>query len=175
MANNRLSNFFKSMFSGKENVHNTDINLVSPLSGKLISLSDVNDEVFSQGILGDGFAIIPNSGQLYAPADCQIFDIFDTKHAISLVCDNGAELLIHIGIDTVKLEGRPFFPKTHKGDYVKAGDLIMEFDINEINKEGYDIVTPIILSNCDKFHIYIQKFGDVSYGECIASINPKEV
>ena len=120
--------------------------LVSPLDGKLVDLSEVNDEAFAGGVLGDGMAVIPMKGELYAPADATIDTVFDSKHAISMACDNGAELLLHVGLDTVKLEGRYFEPAVKNGDRVKAGDLLMKFDIKAIQKEGFDVVTPIIIT-----------------------------
>lgn len=162
--------FFKS-FSRQSGSHKDNNIIISPLSGELIPLASVNDEVFSQGILGEGAAVIPDAGQLYAPADAVVLDVFDTKHAITLICDNGAELLIHIGLDTVNLEGRPFSPKATKGDHVKAGDLIMEFDINEIITSGYDPVTPIIISNYDKFTLDIHVPGKINAGEQIIKLS----
>ena len=119
----------------------------SPLDGKLIDITEVRDEVFSAGILGDGMAVIPEKGELYAPVDATVDTVFDSKHAISLIGDNGAEILLHVGLDTVKLEGMHFEPQVKNGDRVKAGQLLMKFDIKEIKKAGYDIVTPIIITN----------------------------
>lgn len=147
--------------------------LVSPLCGELIPLSSVNDEVFSQKILGDGVAIIPDNGLLYAPANAKIYDVFDTKHAISLQCDNGAELLIHVGLDTVNLEGRPFHPKVNAGDHVKAGQLIMEFDIDDIKSQGYDTVTPIIISNHDDFILDMTEPQKIANGAKIITLTRK--
>lgn len=156
------------------NSDNNSYSLISPLSGELIPLSSVNDDVFSQGILGQGFAIIPDKGQLYAPANAKIVDIFDTKHAISFECDNGIELLIHVGLDTVKLNGAPFNPIIHAGDHVTAGELIMEFDREMIIKEGYDIVTPVIVTNCEKYNIVTREAGKVMNGEPVATLTSKE-
>lgn len=148
--------------------------LVSHMNGKLIDLSEVNDEVFSQGILGDGMAVIPDNGELYAPADATIDTVFDSKHAISMVCDNGAEILLHVGIDTVKLEGKYYEPLVKNGDKVKAGQLIMKFDIRAIKKEGYDMVTPIIVTNADDYTLSKASDGVVKAGSTIMGISAKE-
>ena len=148
--------------------------VVSPLEGKLIDLSEVNDEAFAGGVLGDGMAVIPSKGELYAPADATIDTVFDSKHAISMVCDNGAELLLHVGLDTVKLEGKYFEPAVKAGDKVKAGDLLMKFDIKAIQKEGYDVVTPIIITNSDEYELKKATAGAVRSGAAILSIIKKE-
>lgn len=149
--------------------------LVSPLEGKLIDLPEVNDEAFAGGVLGDGMAVIPTKGELYAPADATIDTVFDSKHAISMVCDNGAELLLHVGLDTVKLEGRYFEPIVKNGDRVKAGDLLMKFDIKAIQKEGFEVVTPIIITNSDDYELKKATKGAVKNGAAILAIMKKEV
>lgn len=148
--------------------------IVSPLEGKLIDLSEVNDEAFSAGILGDGMAVIPEKGELYAPADATIDTVFDSKHAISMICDNGAELLLHVGLDTVKLEGRHFEPRVQNGDKVKAGDLLMKFDVKAIRKAGYDVVTPVIITNSDAFVLDKATGGTVRAGAVIMGLSDKE-
>ena len=149
--------------------------LVSPLDGKLVDLSEVNDEAFAGGVLGDGMAVIPMKGELYAPADATIDTVFDSKHAISMACDNGAELLLHVGLDTVKLEGRYFEPTVKNGDRVKAGDLLIKFDIKAIQKEGFDVVTPIIITNSDEYELKKATKGAVKSGAAILAIVKKEV
>lgn len=146
----------------------------SPLDGKLIDITEVRDEVFSAGILGDGMAVIPEKGELYAPVDATIDTVFDSKHAISLIGDNGAEILLHVGLDTVKLEGMHFEPQVKNGDRVKAGQLLMKFDIKEIKKAGYDIVTPIIITNSDKYKLSKATGGLVSVGNPVIGLEKKE-
>jgi len=148
--------------------------IISPLEGKLIDLSEVNDEAFSAGILGDGMAVIPEKGELYAPADATIDTVFDSKHAISMICDNGAELLLHVGLDTVKLEGQHFEPLVQSGDKVKAGDLLMKFDVKAIKKAGYDVVTPVIVTNSDVFTLNKATGGTVKAGAVIIGLSDKE-
>lgn len=148
--------------------------ILSPLEGRLIPLEEVNDEVFSAGILGSGMAVIPEKGELYAPADATIDTVFDSRHAISMACENGAELLVHVGLDTVKLEGRHFEPQVKKGDKVKAGQLLMKFDLEALKSEGYDTVTPVILTNSDDFKIDQAPEGMVRHGDTIIGFTQKE-
>lgn len=125
--------------------------VAAPIIGEAIDLSKVEDEVFSSGALGQGIAIVPEKGEVYAPCDGEITTFFPTGHAIGLQADNGAELLIHVGMDTVKLEGKGFTPMAKQGDRVKKGQLLLKFDMDFIKKEGYTVVTPIIVSNSDDF------------------------
>lgn len=125
--------------------------LVSPLKGEVTRLSEVEDEVFSSGALGKGIAIKPSEGKLIAPADGVITTFFPTCHAIGITTDKGAEILIHIGMDTVELGGKYFTAKAKQGDRVKAGDVILEFDKDAIEKAGYSTVTPVIVTNIDDY------------------------
>lgn len=145
----------------------------SPLDGKLVPLSEVNDEVFSAGILGEGMAVIPEKGELYAPADAVISTVFESKHAISMVCDNGAELLLHVGLDTVKLEGKYFDAQVKDGDRVKAGQLLLKFDMKALKKEGYDLITPVIVANPAKFQMETATPGMVKQGSAILSLTER--
>lgn len=121
--------------------------VLSPIEGKVVSLKQVNDITFSEEIMGKGAAIIPTVGRAVAPVDGTVSALFETKHAIGLTADNGAEILIHIGLDTVKLGGKHFTAHVKSGDRVKAGDLLVEFDIEEIKKEGYEVITPVLVTN----------------------------
>lgn len=141
--------------------------IASPLEGTLISLEEVEDDAFSAGILGNGMAVIPETGELYAPADATIDTVFDSKHAISMVCDNGAELLLHVGLETVKLNGKHFEPQVKNGDKVKEGQLIMKFDLKGLKEEGFDVVTPVIITNSDEYELSRSETGSVKTGEII--------
>lgn len=129
------------------------IDIASPAEGKAISLSEVADATFAQEILGKGAAIVPEKGVIYAPFDGKVDVMFETGHAVGLVGENGVELLVHIGIDTVNLEGKYFSPKKAVGDVVKKGDVLIEFDIEKIKEAGYDVTTPVIVSNTDQYAI----------------------
>jgi beta-glucoside PTS system EIICBA component len=119
----------------------------APLSGKLMALETVPDEVFSSGAMGMGLAIEPNENKVYAPFDGKVVMIAPTKHAIGLQSDNGVEVLIHVGLDTVKLDGEPFTLRVKEGDRVKQGDVINEFDAEAIKSAGVQTITPIIVTN----------------------------
>lgn len=126
--------------------------VLSPIEGKAVSLKQVNDITFSEEIMGKGAAIIPTVGRAVAPVDGIVSALFETKHAIGLTADNGAEILIHIGLDTVKLGGKHFKAHVKSGDKVKAGDLLVEFDIKAIQEEGYEIITPVLVTNVDSYN-----------------------
>lgn len=128
-----------------------DIRLDSPLQGELIALQEVNDPVFSGGIMGRGGAVKNPAGRVTAPFDGEITSVFDTKHAIGLLSDDGIELLIHVGLDTVNLKGKYFTAHVQAGDKVKKGDLLLEFDAAGIRHEGYDTTTPVVVANADEF------------------------
>ena len=134
-----------------ESKEEADITVPSPLSGKAVPLSEVKDATFSQEILGKGAAIIPDKGVVYAPFDGKIDVMFETGHALGLTADNGVELLIHVGMDTVNLEGKYFYPKKATGDTIKKGDILLEFDMDGIINAGYDITTPVVVSNTEKY------------------------
>lgn len=121
--------------------------LASPIAGKVLPLSEVEDEAFSGELLGKGCAINPSEGKVYAPCDGVVTTLFPTKHAIGIVSEGGAEVLIHLGLDTVKLDGKYFEAHIAQGDKVKKGQLLVSFDLSAITKEGYSMVTPIIVTN----------------------------
>lgn len=125
-----------------------------PIEGKIIPLNQVEDDAFSQEVLGKGIAIIPSEGKVYAPFDGTVITLFPTKHAIGIVSDNGCEVLIHIGMNTVQLNGKYFTSHVQQGDKVKKGQLLVEFDIDHILQEGYNLETPVIITNTkDYFNI----------------------
>ena len=128
-----------------------EISITSPVEGKVIPLTEVKDPTFSQEILGKGAAIIPEKGVVYAPFDGKVDAVFETGHALGLVSEDGVELLVHVGIDTVNLKGKYFTPKKKSGDIMKKGDILLEFDIDKIKADGYDVTTPIIISNTEQF------------------------
>ena len=123
----------------------------NPLSGKVLPLSKVEDAVFSSGAMGNGIAIDPTDNKVYAPFDGTVEFIAETKHAIGLKSDDGIELLIHVGMDTVKMNGKGFDVKTKVNERVKEGDLLLEFDRNEIQKEGYSLITPVVITNSNNY------------------------
>lgn len=125
--------------------------VVSPFTGKVIPLSEVEDEVFAGGMMGQGLAVIPEDGKVYSPCDGTVSTVFPTGHAVGITADNGVEILIHIGMDTVKLDGKGFTKKVKDKDRVKTGQLLIEFDLDLVKEAGYSVVSPVIVSNTDEF------------------------
>lgn len=128
-----------------------DETIYSPIKGAVCMLSEVEDEVFASGAMGKGVAIKPSEGKVYAPVDGTVSVMFPTGHAIGLVSDNGAEILIHVGINTVQLEGNHFKAMVEQGQKIKRGDLLLEFDMNEIESAGYSMTTPVIVTNSNSY------------------------
>lgn len=134
----------------------------APIKGKAIALEEVNDGVFSAGMLGKGIGIEPAEGRAVSPVNGTVSVVFDTKHAIGITSDEGIEVLIHIGLDTVQLNGEPFNVHVNVGDKVKVGDLLAEFDMDKIKEAGYKTVTPIIISNTDAYSdVKVLAKGDI--------------
>lgn len=140
----------------------------SPLEGKLIPMTEVPDETFASKALGDGVAVIPEKGCVYAPFDGEVEMVYDTGHAIGLVREDGMEVLIHVGINTVELGGKYYTAKVSNGQKIKKGDLLLEFDMDEIAKAGYSLVTPVIVTNSDEYEGLTRKeHGRVEPGDQI--------
>lgn len=137
--------FFKKLF-GK----NTD-DFYAPLAGKAVPISEVPDPTFAEGMLGNGIAIEPAEGKVYAPCDATVDMMFTTGHAVSLVADNGAEILIHVGLETVSLEGKPFTVHAANGDKVKKGQLLIEVDLDAVKAAGLPTITPMVVCNTDEY------------------------
>ena len=123
----------------------------SPLTGKVIPLSEVHDEVFASEMMGKGCAVIPEEGKVYAPFDGKVVGLLDSHHAVGMESTDGVEVLIHVGMDTVKLNGRCFTIHVEEGEQVKKGQLLLEFDIPGIKEAGYEVTTPVIITNSDEF------------------------
>ena len=144
--------------------------ITAPLSGTAIPLNEVKDDTFAQEILGKGLAIIPEEGTVVAPFDATVETLFDTKHAIGLKRADGLELLIHIGINTVELNGAPYTALVAEGDSVSAGQALITFDIPAIRNAGYDITTPVIITNSDDYDtVSLEHTGAVTIGESVLS------
>ncbi len=140
--------------------------VMSPLTGEVIPLSEVKDEAFSSEAMGKGCAIIPTEGTVCAPFDGTIVGLLDSHHAVGMESENGIEILIHVGMDTVKLNGKHFVSHVEQGQKVKKGQLLLEFDIPAIQKAGYEVATPVIIANTDEFSdIVTEANGQVHCGE----------
>ena len=153
-----------------------DLTLTSPMTGELVALSDVNDEAFSAGALGPGVAISPAAhAVVVAPCDGKVTVAFPTGHAYGLKSASGVQILIHIGMDTVKLDGKGFTPHVSKGDIVKRGDVLAEVDWDVIREAGYDTITPMVVTNKKKFgEITPAATGPVSISDTVVTVAPKE-
>lgn len=127
------------------------IKVLAPLSGEVTPVALVNDPTFSEELLGKGAAVKPDGGRVVSPVDGTVTQMFETGHAVSLTSEDGVEVLIHVGLDTVKLKGRHFTARAKTGEKVKAGDLLMEFDREAIAAEGFDTVTVVVICNSDDF------------------------
>ena len=142
--------------------------------GKVVELKEVNDPPFNSGMLGPGVAIVPSEGKIYAPADGEIAMVFETLHAVSMTADNGVEILVHVGLDTVELKGEGFEAHVQAGDKVKKGDLMLSVDLDAVQAAGYDIVTPILVCNTDEYAAVEGLAGkDVVPGEDVVKIQMK--
>ena len=140
--------FFKKLF-GKP----TDA-LYAPMVGNAVPITEVPDPTFAEGMLGNGIAIIPTEGKVYAPCDATVDMMFTTGHAVSLMADCGAELLIHVGLETVALEGKPFTIHVANGDKVKKGQLLVEADLEAIKAAGLEIITPVLVCNSGDYSTF---------------------
>ncbi|WP_088103031.1 beta-glucoside-specific PTS transporter subunit IIABC [Halalkalibacter urbisdiaboli] len=142
----------------------------SPFVGQVLSLSDIKDEAFATGALGKGVAVVPIEGKLVSPVSGTISVLFPTKHAIGITSDNGAELLIHVGMDTVQLQGKFFEAHVEQGDRVEKGQLLIEFDIKGIQEAGFEIVTPVVVTNPDQYNLMTTEEKEVKHGDSLITL-----
>ncbi|MCT2347218.1 beta-glucoside-specific PTS transporter subunit IIABC [Niallia taxi] len=156
----------------QENNVPTDVVIFSPLKGEVKNLSDIDDAAFSSGLLGKGVAITPTEGKLMSPVSGIVSAVFPTKHAIGITTDSGAEILMHIGMDTVQLGGKFFSTNIKQGDRVEQGQLLIEFDIEKIKEAGYPIVTPVVVTNQDQYkEIKVVNEQPIDFGGNIISLH----
>lgn len=145
---------------------NGPITISNPLEGDIFPLEEVKDPTFAAGILGQGYAVLPKRGEVYAPFDGTVETLMDTHHALGLISTQGTTLLIHVGLETVSLNGKYFTPHVKQGDSFKKGALLLSFDLESLKKEGFDTSTPVIVTNTDDYEaISLQKTGDAIIGE----------
>lgn len=151
------------------------VTIGSPLKGDILPLNEIHDDVFASGAMGPGVAVVPKEGKVYAPEDGTVSMLFDTLHAIGFTTEQGAEILIHVGMDTVKLDGKYFTPHTESGANVKKGELLLEFDMEKIKHAGYELVTPVIITNAeDMGEVQAVTSGSVMPGDTILQIKPEK-
>ena len=148
--------------------------ITAPLSGKAVKLENVPDQTFAQGILGLGAAIEPTEGKVVAPGDGKVETLFDTFHAVGLTLDNGKELLIHVGINTVELKGEGFKAYVSEGDRVTKGQTLITFDMDFIKSKGYQTITPVLVGNSDEFasvEELAEEGTEVTIGDKLIKVN----
>lgn len=168
---------FKKLFqmNKEEKVkRSTDSIIVkSPIKGKVLSLEEVPDDVFAQKLLGEGIAMIPEEGTIYSPVDGEVIQLFmPSKHAIGIKSNDGVEVLIHIGIDTVKMNGDGFEAFVDTGSTVKCGQELIRFDIDKVEKNAKTVITPIVITNSNELkNIDIIANGNVDAGEEVIKID----
>jgi len=136
------------------------ISILAPMRGALISIKEVSDPTFSEEMLGPGVAIRPTEGRVVSPVQGRVTQLFETGHAVTLTSDDGAEILIHVGLDTIQLKGAHYTPRIREGDAVKPGDLLLEFDLAAIAAAGFDPVTPVVICNSDAFSAFEPQPGN---------------
>jgi PTS system beta-glucosides-specific IIC component len=157
--------FFKKLF-GK----NVD-SFYAPMAGKAVPITEVPDPTFAEGMLGNGIAIEPAEGKVFAPCDATVDMMFSTGHAVSLVADCGAEILIHVGLETVGLEGKPFTIHVSNGDKVKKGQLLIEADLEAIKAAGLPVITPMLICNTDDYPTFNTFVGkDVTNNDVVIAL-----
>ena len=148
-----------------QTVEESTTEILSPIKGKVIPLTEVKDQTFASGMVGKGFAVVPTEGKVYAPFDGTCAMIFDTLHALGIVSNDGIELLIHVGLETVNLKGAPFKAHVQNGQSFIKGDLLLEFDIDAIKKAGCEIQTPVLVTNADDYENLTVKPDRIVIGE----------
>ena len=145
--------------------------IASPIKGKVLKLADIKDEAFASGILGKGAAVLPEEGKVYAPADGEITALFPTLHAVGIKTDDGPELLIHIGLDTVQLNGEGFEAHVQNGDRIRKGQLLISFDKAFLEGKGYCLETPVLVTNSDEYLDVVETAeGSVAPGEAFLQV-----
>ena len=150
--------FFSKLFGKNEEKFDPN-HLYAPMAGAAVPVTEVPDPTFAEGLLGDGIAIIPTDGKVYAPCDATVEMMFTTGHAVSLSNAAGAEILIHVGLETVSLEGKPFTIHVANGDEVKKGQLLMEADLEAIKAAGLNTITPMLVCNTEEFSTFNKTVG----------------
>lgn len=145
--------------------------LYAPMAGRAVAITQVPDPTFAEGMLGNGIAIEPTEGKVYAPCDATVDMMFPTGHAVSLVADCGAEILIHVGLETVSLEGKPFTIHAANGDKVKKGQLLIEVDLKAVEAAGLKTITPMVVCNTDNYPTFQTKVDrDVTNADVVIQL-----
>ncbi len=160
--------FFSKLFGKTEKNAN---GIYAPIAGQAVPVTEVPDPTFAEGMLGNGIAIEPTEGKVFAPCDATVDMMFTTGHAVSLVADCGAEILIHVGLETVSLEGKPFTVHAANGDKVTKGQLLIEVDLDAVKAAGLPTITPMLVCNTDDYPTFITHIGkDVTNADAVIEL-----
>ena len=159
------------LFGGEKSKQ--EIVLYAPVSGKMTELTSVSDETFAQKILGDGIAITPSDGKICSPCDAKIDNMFETGHAFSFITDNGVEILVHVGFDTVHLKGEHFRILKNTGDAVHHGEAMLEVDMAAVAAAGYDTTVVMVILNSDDFSDFKKTTGEIEAGSEVLTLTKK--
>jgi PTS system beta-glucosides-specific IIC component len=168
-----IMGFFSKLFGKSEKAPAFDGNkLYAPLNGKAVPITEVPDPTFAEGLLGNGIAILPTDGKIYSPVDGTVETMFDTGHAVCLKSKTGVEILIHVGLETVGLNGKPFKVHCKNGDTVRKGQLLLEADLAAIQAAGLPIITPVLVCNSDDYATFNVSTGKtVAQGEVVIQLD----
>ncbi|PXW86470.1 PTS system IIA component (Glc family) [Streptohalobacillus salinus] len=147
--------------------------ITSPFKGLVKKLETIDDTAFASGAIGQGIAIEPEEGKVYAPVAGTVTTLFPTHHAIGITSDEGAEVLIHVGMDTVRLEGEHFTAHIKQGDRVEIGQLLLEFDQEKIEAAGYSLITPVVVTNFSDYDVVIMEQTEVEMQDLIMELRAK--
>ena len=162
--------FFSKLFGGAKAEAPAN-EIYAPVAGKAVDVTEVPDPTFSSGMLGKGIAILPSDGKIYAPCDGTVSVMFETGHAVSMVADCGAEVLIHVGLETVGLQGKGFTVHAQNGQKVKKGDLLIEVDLDVLKEAGLNPITPVLICNSDDFSKFETDVGHaVQAGDAVIKL-----
>lgn len=159
--------FLDKLFGGKKESATKEVKIYAPLSGEIVNIEDVPDVVFSEKIVGDGIAVRPNGDVIVAPVNGTIGKIFETNHAFSIESDEGIELFVHFGIDTVELKGEGFTRVATEGQKVKVGDPVIKFDLAVLEAKAKSVLTPVVISNMDEISNLHKHTGEVVAGDSV--------
>lgn len=161
---------FKNLFGKKEEPADKLLEIKSPMNGTYVKIEDIPDPVFSEKMMGEGFGIVPSDGEVVSPVDGEIMQVFPTNHAIGIKAANGIELLIHIGLETVAMEGEGFTGHVSEGDMVKTGDSLVSFDMDLVTKEADSTISPVIITNSDALASFdILETGETTGGRTVVA------
>lgn len=159
--------FLDKLFGSKKDSSAKEVKIYAPLSGEIVNIEDVPDVVFSEKIVGDGIAVRPNGDMIVSPVNGTIGKIFETNHAFSIESDEGVELFVHFGIDTVELKGEGFTRLAAEGQKVKVGDPIIQLDLALLEAKAKSVLTPVVISNMDEITNLQKSSGEVVEGESV--------